>query len=65
MQYSNRVLNQYKGNEQAWMTVDKIMEHATDNNVKFFALQILDEAINVSNPLVLTNNFFLDSRAGI
>jgi len=25
MQYANRVLNQYKGNENAYMTVDKIL----------------------------------------
>lgn len=48
MQFANNLLNQFKGSEQAWMCVDKIIEHATDNNVKFFALQILDEAINVS-----------------
>ena len=39
------------------MCVDKIIEHATDNNVKFFALQILDEAINVS--LYDIENFWL------
>lgn len=48
MQYANTLLNQFKGNDQAWMTVDKILELSQDNNVKFFALQILDEAINVS-----------------
>jgi len=48
MQYANRVLNEYKGNQSAWMTVDKILELCQDNNAKFFALQILDEAINVS-----------------
>lgn len=48
MQYANRILNEYKGNQNAWMTVDKILELCQDNNAKFFALQILDEAINVS-----------------
>ncbi len=48
MQYANRVLNEYKGNQNAWTTVDKILELCQDNNAKFFALQILDEAINVS-----------------
>ena len=48
MQYANQLLNQFKSNEQAWMAVDKILELTSDNNVKFFALQILDEAINVS-----------------
>ena len=57
MQFANNLLNQFKGNEQAWLCVDKIIEHATDNNVKFFALQILDEAINVS--LYDIENFWL------
>ena len=35
------------------MTVDKILDLSTDNNVKFFALQILDEAINVSRTVEL------------
>ena len=48
MQYANRVLNEYKANENSWMSVDKILEYCPDNNAKFFALQILDEAINVS-----------------
>jgi len=38
MQYANRVLNQYKGNENAYMTVDKILQMCDDNNAKFFAL---------------------------
>jgi len=45
MQYANRVLNEYKSHENAYMTVDKILELCPDNNAKFFALQILDEAI--------------------
>lgn len=48
MQYANRVLNEFKSNENAYMTVDKILELCPDNNAKFYALQILDEAIKVS-----------------
>ena len=69
MQYANRVLNEYKGNQSAWMTVDKILELCQDNNAKFFALQILDEAINVSKTFLqlvymikkrLTNFYLFD-----
>ena len=49
MQFANQLLNDFKSNDQAWRAVDKIIDLAADNNVKFFALQILDEAINVSH----------------
>ena len=48
MKYANHVLNEYKSHENEYMTVDKILELCPDNNAKFFALQILDEAIKVS-----------------
>ena len=41
MQYANRIMNQFKGHEQAYMTVDKILQMCNDNNAKFFALQVL------------------------
>lgn len=60
MQFANQLLNQFKSNENAWMTVDKILDLSNDNNVKFYALQILDEAINVSLPLLTTIAFYIE-----
>lgn len=41
------------------MTVDKILQLCSDNNAKFFGLQVLDDAINVStygrNQIFLSN----------
>ena len=51
-------MNQFKGHEQAYMTVDKILQMCNDNNAKFFALQVLDDAINVS-ALTTTNFIYL------
>ena len=48
MQYANRVMNDFKAHQQAYMTVDKILQLCSDNNAKFFGLQVLDDAINVS-----------------
>ena len=48
IQYANKVLNDFKSNENAWRTVDKILDNCQDINVRFFALQILDDAIKVS-----------------
>ena len=59
MNYANQVMNQYKGNENAWMTVDAIITRCNDNNTKFFALQILDEAIKVSITHTTTTKFCL------
>jgi hypothetical protein len=33
------------------MTVDQILLHAQNPNTKFFGLQMLDEAVNVSRPI--------------
>ena len=60
MQFANQLLNQFKSNENAWMTVDKILDLTNDNNVKFYALQILDEAINVSLPLLTIIAFYIE-----
>lgn len=42
------MLNEFKQNDLAWMTVDKILENAQNPNTKFFGLQMLDDAVNVS-----------------
>ena len=55
------------------MTVDSIFQLCQDNNTKFFALQILDDAINVSlidfyflystsNAHILLTNFIIQFR---
>lgn len=41
-------MNQFKQHPDAWTHVDKILEKAQNPNTKFYALQILDEAVNVS-----------------
>jgi Importin-beta N-terminal domain len=38
-------MNAFKEHPNAWQVVDKILDTATDSNTKFFALQILDEAV--------------------
>ena len=48
MHSANSILNQFKSHEDAWLTVDKILEKSQDVNGKFLALSILNEAINVS-----------------
>ena len=48
MEFANNVMNQFKLHKDAWMTVDKILELSQDPNTRFFALTILDEAVNVS-----------------
>jgi len=45
---ANTILNQFKQNPDAWTLVDKILDKAAYPHTKFFALQILDEAVNVS-----------------
>ena len=49
---ANRILNEFKMNENAWMTVDSILQHAKTPNTKFFGLQMLDDAVNVSRLLI-------------
>jgi len=46
---ANNVLNQYKAHPDAWTTVDKILMQSQSPDTKFFGLQILDEAVNVSS----------------
>lgn len=41
-------MNQFKSHQDAWLSVDKILTNAQNPNTKFFALQILDEVLNVS-----------------
>jgi hypothetical protein len=45
---ANDILNKFKSNPDSWLVVDRILQQANDPNTKFFALQILDEAVNVS-----------------
>lgn len=45
---ANNILNQFKEHPDAWINVDKILDKAPSPNTKFYALQILDEAVNVS-----------------
>lgn len=40
-------MNQFKQHPDAWTLVDKILDKAQNANTKFYALQILDEAVNV------------------
>jgi hypothetical protein len=42
------------------MIVDSVLQHAQNPNTKFFGLQLLDDAVNVSFVLL---NFGLDSLA--
>ena len=48
MQLANNILNEFKTSSQAWLTVDKILLHSQNTMSKFIGLQILDEAIQVS-----------------
>ena len=41
-------MNSFKMSPDAWTYVDKILENASSPHTKFYALQILDEAVNVS-----------------
>jgi len=43
---ANDILNQFKANPNAWLVVDRILSVAQNPNTKFYALQILDEAVN-------------------
>lgn len=42
-------MNQFKAHPDAWLAVDKILTVAQNPNTKYFALQILDEVLNVSD----------------
>ena len=44
---ANDILNQFKSYPDAWTIVDQILEKSQNANTKFYALQILDEAVNV------------------
>lgn len=46
---ANNILNQFKEHPDAWINVDKILDNTKNPNTKFYALQILDDAVNVSN----------------
>jgi hypothetical protein len=48
-------MNGFKEHPDAWIHVDKILDKAQSPNTKFFALQILDEAVNVSLALIFIN----------
>jgi len=43
---ANGLLNQFKAYTDAWTYVDRIIENSQNPNSKFFALSILDEAVN-------------------
>jgi exportin-1 len=43
---ADAILRQLKENDQAWQFVDKILGESSSPHTKFFALQILDDAIN-------------------
>jgi exportin-1 len=43
---ADAILRQLKENDQAWQFVDKILEQSSSPHTKYFALQILDDAIN-------------------
>lgn len=46
MQQANNILNQFKQHQDAWLTVDQILEKSQNAHGKFLALSILDEAVN-------------------
>ena len=46
---AHKIINEFKQNPQAWLYADTILELSTSPNTKFFALSILEDAINVSN----------------
>jgi len=43
---ANDILNKFKSNPDSWLVVDRILQQASNPNTKFFALQILEEAVN-------------------
>ena len=49
---AHTILNQFKSDANAWTCVDSILMNCPNPHGKFLALQILDEAINVSNILI-------------
>jgi exportin-1 len=55
---ANDVLNKFKANPDSWLVVDRILQTAQNPNTKFFALQILDEAVNVRERKPI-NNFYV------
>lgn len=50
MAMANDLLNQFKENQNAWLTVPAILSNSQNMNSKFLSLQILDEAVKVSPP---------------
>ncbi len=48
MMAANQLLNEFKSHQDAWMCVDQILQKSNNPHAKFLALQILDEAVNVS-----------------
>jgi hypothetical protein len=40
-------MNEFKQNPDSWMHVDSIIEHSKNVHTNFFALSILEDAINV------------------
>lgn len=42
---ANHVMNEFKSNSDAWMAVGTILDTTDDVNTKYFALQILDDAV--------------------
>lgn len=61
---ANNVLNQFKAYPDAWLTVDRILSVAQNPNTKFLALQILEEAVNVSLSNIIIH-YGLDSLVGL
>ena len=49
---AHTILNQFKSDANAWTCVDSILMNCPNPHGKFLALQILDEAINVSTTLI-------------
>lgn len=45
LRYAQEVLTRYKEHPDAWTRVDSILEFSQNQNTKFYALQILEEAI--------------------
>ena len=44
---ANNVLNEYMELPNSWLIVDKVLDNSPNPNTKFYALSLLEKAINV------------------
>jgi exportin-1 len=48
MAQANQILVSLKDDPEFWLNADMILEKSQSNNTKFFALQVLEEAVKVN-----------------